>query len=111
MNKNFVHRKLGERTARPLRGHESAQAVIFTTYNGGEGLRSYNTVVIKIDPAGWLTVTGTYSQTTRRHIGWFMAEMCPDLGGYKTAKNLAETGDAVNVKTGERRPATAKNVA
>lgn len=86
---------------RPLRGHASAQAAIFEDYNGDMGLISYSTEVIRVDRSGWMTVSGTYSATTRKHINWFMIECFPDLGGYKTAKKLAETGDALNVTTGE----------
>ena len=74
-----------------------AQAHI--AYEGGRiVLVSYETAVVIIEN-GWLTITGLYSATTRRHIGAFMKEM--RLGDYHTAKNLYENDYALNIDTGE----------
>ena len=62
-------------------------------------LRSYRTAVIIVDSEGWLSCTGTYSQTTRKHIGSFMREY--NFGTYQTAKTLYEEGLKMNVYTGE----------
>ena len=62
-------------------------------------LRSYQTDVIIVTADGWLSCTGTYSQTTRKHIGAFMREY--NFGTYQTAKTLYEMGLKMNVYTGE----------
>lgn len=82
--------------------HKYAQAWIDDTRSDGATLLiSYRTVVIVVTPDGWLHCTGTYSATTRRHIGWFMR-----LYGlsYHTAKALYETETEMNIHTGEVRP-------
>ena len=62
-------------------------------------LISYRTAVIIVDAEGWLTCTGTYSATTRRHIGRFMHEY--GYGTYQLAKRCYEDGLRYNVNTGE----------
>lgn len=62
-------------------------------------LRSYQTDVIIVTADGWLSCTGTYSQTTRKHIGAFMREY--NFGTYQTAKTLYEERLKMNVYTGE----------
>lgn len=62
-------------------------------------LRSYQTDVIIVTADGWLSCTGTYSQTTRKHIGAFVREY--NFGTYQTAKTLYEEGLKMNVYTGE----------
>ena len=83
-----------------IKGHEYA-AVKVNHYNDGTiALQSYNTIVIEIDPEGWMTCTGTYSRTTIKHIGWFMRE----LGlTYYDAKAIAYTNEQMNIHTGEIR--------
>lgn len=77
----------------------SAQAgVIFD--NHGTHLISYTTLVCTIDPEGWLSCTGTYSQTTRRHIGQFLKEYAPSMT-YYDAKRCYENSCMVNIHTGE----------
>lgn len=68
----------------------------------GTHLMSYNTCVCSIDREGWLTCTGTYSQSTRKHIGAFMHE-CADGLSYYDAKRCYENGEALNIYTGEVR--------
>ena len=62
-------------------------------------LRSYQTDVIIVTAEGWLICTGTYSATTRRHIGAFMREY--GYGDYQTAKMLYKEGMKLNIHTGE----------
>ena len=62
-------------------------------------LRSYQTDVIIVSADGWLVCTGTYSATTRRHIGAFMKEY--GYGDYHLAKMLYKEGMKMNIHTGE----------
>ena len=62
-------------------------------------LISYTTPVIIVDAEGWLICTGTYSNTTRRHIGRFMHEY--GYGSYQLAKYLYEHKMKYNIYTGE----------
>lgn len=71
----------------------------YTTDENGIRFVSYSTTVIVVDADGWLTCTGTYSQTTRRQIGWFMREM--GFGTYQLAKMMYEDGRRYNIHTGE----------
>ena len=68
--------------------------------NGSIILVSYATVVCIIDEHGFLTCTGTYSKTTRKHIGAFMYEYAPKFS-YYTAKMCYENNEAINIYTGE----------
>lgn len=68
-------------------------------------LYSYVTLVCELTNDGWLTCTGTYSQTTRKHIGAFMREYVKypngERGNYYTAKGCYENGYRFNIYTGE----------
>ena len=57
-------------------------------------------MVISIDPQGWLVCTGTYSVTTRKHIGAFMHEY-GNGASYHTAKMCYENNQTYNIYTGE----------
>ena len=57
-------------------------------------------MVISIDPQGWLVCTGTYSATTRKHIGAFMHEY-GNGASYYTAKMCYENNQTYNIYTGE----------
>lgn len=82
---------------RTLKKMPYAQAKVIE--NGREAmLISYTTVVIYINEEGWLTVTGLYSATTRKHIGAFMQEIGLD---YQLAKQLYTDGYRPNIWTGE----------
>lgn len=59
---------------------------------------SYSTTVITIDPEGWLVCTGTYSQTTRKQIGKFLAEYAPQIS-YQDVKRCYENNCMVNIHT------------
>ena len=90
-------------TIRKLHNHPYANCkVIETEYHDKETnkvirrwvLRSYTTdvVLVRETPTQWeLTCYGTYSQTTRRQIGWFL----DDIGSpftFNDAKCSVETG-------------------
>ena len=77
-----------------------AQATIISTENTLI-LRSYQTDVIIISD-GWMTCTGTYSQTTRKHISAFMKQF--NFGDYFLAKKLYTDNLKMNVYTGEILP-------
>lgn len=81
----------------------TATAGINLYMNGQVELMSYETSVISIDADGWLTCTGTYSATTRKHIGAFLKEWAPLLS-YYDAKTAYEDNHKVNTHTGEVLP-------
>ena len=81
-------------------GHEYAQAKENFFDDGTVQLQSYSTIVIEIDPQGWLTCTGTYSMTTIKHIGWFMRERGFT---YQLAKLMYLGNKQFNINTGECR--------
>jgi len=66
---------------------------------------SYLTLVCELTNDGWLTCTGTYSQTTRKHIGAFMKEYVVypngEKGSYYTAKGCFLGNYRFNINTGE----------
>ncbi len=83
-----------------IKGHESAQARIYTDDIGTTALISYTTTVVVVDAEGWISVRGLYSATTRKHIGWFM-RMFGET--YQFAKQLYTDGKEYNLYTGEVR--------
>ena len=85
----------------PLKYMPHAQAGIVKNKYGIH-LVSYTTRVISIDPNGWVDCTGTYSATTRKHIGAFLKEYAPTLNYYDMKR--AFLGDyEININTGEQR--------
>ena len=82
-----------------------AQAHVEIDNDNNIHLFSYITLVCTITEDGWLTCTGTYSQTTRRHIGAFMREYVEfpngERGDYYTAKHCYEGNYRFNIYTGE----------
>lgn len=80
-----------------------AQCGVNFDEHGGIKLVSYSTVVIDIDPMGWLVCTGTYSQTTRKHISAFLKEYAPNIG-YYDAKGCFENKMTINIHTREVQP-------
>lgn len=68
--------------------------------NVGVHFISYSTEVITVDPDGWLTCSGTYSQSTRKQIGRFLSEYYPHIS-YQLVKRLYETNQTINVHTME----------
>jgi hypothetical protein len=91
-------RKEGKKMTRKFKDHPYAQACVIECDDGYKALQSYDTIVIEIDPEGWLKVNCLYSMTTIRHIGWFMRE----LGfTYQLAKQLYNDRKEFNIYTGE----------
>jgi len=82
-----------------------AQAGIIYKENGTQ-LISYETIVCEIID-NWLHCYGTFSNTTRKHIGAYMKEMTNGKFNYYTAKKCFETNTEFNIKTGEIREASA----
>lgn len=87
-------------TKTSLKSMPYAQATIISTENTLI-LRSYQTDVIIISD-GWMTCTGTYSQTTRKHISAFMKQF--NFGDYFLAKKLYTDNLKMNIYTGEILP-------
>ena len=87
-------------TTKKLNDHPYAQASIRHYDNGEIVCISYATAVVLIDGDGWLSCTGTYSATTRKHIGYFLKELQLPLC-YQTAKMLYEDNMKMNIYTGE----------
>lgn len=86
--------------SKAVAGHEYAQAQENYFDDGTVQLQSYSTIIIEIDPEGWLHCTGTYSMTTIKHIGWFMRERGMT---YQLAKLLYLENKEYNINTGECR--------
>lgn len=82
-----------------LKGMPYANAYVEIDEYGAITLVSYTTKVITIDPQGWLTCTGTYSQTTRKHISVFMREYTKL--SYQHAKDAFMEDYTINIYTGE----------
>lgn len=76
----------------------ASAGVIFN--DDGVHLISYTTLVCSISHDGFLTCTGTYSPTTRKHISAFLKQYAPNMT-YQDAKDAYENGYAINIHTGE----------
>ena len=76
-----------------------SQATVIIDDENNIILRSYTTNVVYLNKEGWLTVTGLYSMTTRRHIGAFMKEYTPF--DFAFAKKAYEGKYSINIYTGE----------
>ena len=85
-------------TIEKIKGHEQASVKVYKYDDGSETLVSYTTAVVNIDAEGWISVTGLYSRTTIKHIGWFMRERGLS---YQTAKALYMNNKMMNLYTGE----------
>ena len=85
-------------TTKTLKKMPYAQAKVRIYDDGKVEMISYSTVVciIKNDV---VYCTGTYSQTTRKHISAFMSEYTPF--DYYTAKHIAGTDMGISCITGE----------
>ena len=84
---------------RKLTAMPYAQAHVEIDDLGNINLFSYVTLVVSIDADGWLTCSGTYSQTTRKHISAFMNEYTGL--NYYNAKACYTEGYKLNIHTGE----------
>lgn len=86
-------------TISKINNHGDASArFVYDENNNLRGLISYRTTVITIDENGWLRVSGLYSRTTIKHIGWFMRELGMT---YQDAKSFYENNYKYNLYTGE----------
>ena len=83
-----------------LKNHPYAQCSVRVYLDGSVVFTSYSTDVIYIDEDGWLYVTGLYSATTRKQIGWFLNEYVPALS-YQHIKILYDKDLLYNIYTGE----------
>ena len=83
-----------------LKNHSYAQCSVRVYLDGSVVFTSYSTDVIYIDEDGWLYVTGLYSATTRKQIGYFLKEYVPALS-YQHIKILYDKDLLYNIYTGE----------
>ena len=86
-------------TIRTLSAMPYAQAKVRIYDDGTIVLQSYATDVITITPGCWLTVSGLYSATTRKHISAFMREYAN--ANYEVAKLMYKNRCRYNIRTGE----------
>lgn len=83
-----------------LKNHPYAQCSVRVLLDGSIVFTSYNTDVIYIDKDGWLYVSGLYSATTRKQIGYFLKEYVPALT-YQDIKSLYCNKRLLNIYTAE----------
>ena len=83
-----------------LKNHPYAQCSVREQIDGSVVFTSYSTDVIYIDKDGWLYVSGLYSATTRKQIGWFLNEYVPALS-YQDIKMIYCKNLLCNIYTGE----------
>ena len=89
-----------------LREHPYANARIDENPDTNElALISYNTLVVIIDGEGWMEVRGLCSQSTRRHISWFLRQQRQPGLDYSTARMCYMRELKYNIYTGEVRSA------
>lgn len=82
-----------------LKNHPHANCSVRVLNDGSVVFTSYSTDVIYIDKDGWLSVTGLYSATTRKQIGYFLKEYIPQLN-YYDIKRLYYSKQTINIHTG-----------
>lgn len=83
-----------------LKNHPYAQCSVRVLIDGSVVFTSYSTDVICIDKHGWLYVSGLYSATTRKQIGYFLKEYVPALS-YQDIKSLYYNNRVLNIYTAE----------
>lgn len=76
-------------------------AGIINQADGGIVMVSYTTPVCGITADGWAWCSGTYSATTRKHIGAFCKEYGEGVLDYHVMKALAMNGEMLNMDTME----------
>lgn len=86
-------------TIRKLTDHRYSQCHIEISPSDDVNFFSYTTLVCSISE-DWLTCTGTYSQTTRKQIGWFLKEYAPKMS-YQMVKQCYIDNMMINIETGE----------
>ena len=83
-----------------LKNHPYAQCSVRVLFDGSVVFTSYNTNIIYIDKDKQLSVSGLYSATTRKQIGYFLKEYVPALT-YQDIKSLYYNKCLLNIYTGE----------
>ena len=83
-----------------LKNHPYSNCSVRVLLDGSVVFTSYNTDVIYIDKDGWFCVSGLYSATTRKQIGYFLKEYVPALT-YQDIKSLYYNSRVLNIYTGE----------
>ena len=90
---SFIEKKLAN--------HPSCQCKVKIFDNGTIQFISYSTLVIEANPVEGneyeLYCSGTYSQTTRKQIGYFLKEYFWNVD-YYDMKKIAETGELIRAK-------------
>ena len=87
-----------------LKNHPYAQCSVRELIDGSVVFTSYKTDVIYIDKDGWLYVSGLYSATTKKQIGYFLKEYVPFLS-FQDIKSLYCSNRLLNIHTGETKKA------
>ena len=82
-----------------LKNHPYSNCSVRVLLDGSVVFTSYNTDVIYIEKGGWLYVSGLYSATTRKQIGYFLKEYIPQLN-YYDIKWLYYSKQTINIHTG-----------
>ena len=82
-----------------LKEHPYANCSVRVLNDGSVVFTSYNTDVIYIDKYGWLYVSGLYSATTRKQIGYFLKEYVPQLN-YYDIEWIYYSKQKINIHTG-----------
>ena len=83
-----------------IKGHESAACRVRKYKDGSLDLISYNTLVVRATkiPAGYkIECSGTYSATTRKHIGYFLKIYFPMLR-YNDITAIADSDEFIIVE-------------
>ena len=83
-----------------LKNHPYAQCSVRVLLDGSIVFTSYKTDVIYVDKDGWLYVSGLYSATTRKQIGYFLKEYVPALS-YQDIKSIYCNNRVINIHTAE----------
>ena len=83
-----------------LKNHPHAKCSVSVFVDGSIVFTSYSTDVIYIDKDGWLYVSGLYSATTRKQIGYFLKEYVSAFT-YQFVKMLYNKSLICNIHTGE----------
>ena len=83
-----------------LKNHPYAQCSVRELIDGSVVFTSYNTDVMYIDKDGWLYVSGLYSATTKKQIGYFLKEYVPFLS-FQDIKSLYYNKCLLNIYTAE----------
>ena len=91
-----------------LKNHPYSNCSVRVLLDGSIVFTSYNTDVIYIDKDGWLYVSGLYSATTRKQIGYFLKEYVPFLS-FQDIKSLYCNKCLLNIYTAEIKGEKAMN--